>query len=125
VTGVVIVAHGDTGKALLDVARSYVGGIDAYLVDVPLGEPRDVTARRIEDACGILTADEVLFLVDLEGSTPFNVCKKRIGRSAILSGVNLPMLFKLATVDRSRTAMELAEELRATGQKSIHIQGQG
>jgi mannose/fructose-specific phosphotransferase system component IIA len=123
-TGIVIVSHGHSGQAMLEVARSYVGEIDAISVDVALGEAREVTARRIEEACGRVAADEVLFLVDLEGSTPFNVCRMRSGRAAILSGVNLPMLFKLATVDRARSALELAEELKATGQKSIHIQGQ-
>jgi mannose/fructose-specific phosphotransferase system component IIA len=123
-TGIVIVSHGRSGQAMLEVARNYVGEIDAITVEVAVGEARDVTARRIEEACGRIDADEVLFLVDLEGSTPFNLCRTRIGRSAILSGVNLPMLFKLATVDRARSALELAEELKATGQKSIHIQGQ-
>jgi hypothetical protein len=44
-----------------------------------------------------------------------------VGRSVVLSGMNLPMLFKLATADRAHGALPLAEELRTTGLKSIHI----
>ena len=66
--------------------------------------------------------DEVLFLADLEGSTPYNLCCKRCGgQSVVLSGMNLPMLLKLATANRKNGALTLAEELRATGLKSIHI----
>ncbi|HWE26942.1 MAG TPA: PTS fructose transporter subunit IIA, partial [Polyangia bacterium] len=65
---------------------------------------------------------EVLFLTDLEGSTPYNLCCKKCGgRSVVLTGMNLPMLFKLATAKRDQSALTLAEELQATGVKSIHI----
>jgi hypothetical protein len=39
--------------------------------------------------------------------------------------MNLPMLFKLATVDRHRSAVDVAEELKATGLKSIHVRSGG
>jgi len=43
----------------------------------------------------------------------------------VLSGVNMPMLFKLATANREQSAADLAEELKATAVKSIHIQKGG
>jgi mannose/fructose-specific phosphotransferase system component IIA len=124
-TGIVIVSHGESGQAMLDVAQIYAGALETKIVTVPIGEVRELTAQRIEAACAAMATDEVLFLVDLEGATPFNVCQKRVGTAVILSGINLPMLFKLATVDRDRGALELAEELKATGQKSIHIRAVG
>jgi len=120
-TGVVIVSHGESGQAMVNAAEKIVGGLSAGVVTVPIGEPKETTAQHIEQACEGLDADETLFLVDLEGSTPFNVCSKRHGRCWVLTGVNMPMLFKLATVDRDRPAQVVAEELAATGQKSIHI----
>lgn len=124
-TGIIIVSHGDSGQSMFEAAQKIVGEIDARIVTVPIGEARDVTAGHIESACAEHDADELLFLVDLEGSTPFNVCSKREGKTVLLSGVNLPMLFKLATVDRNRPAIEVAEELKATGIKSIHIRAGG
>ncbi len=125
-TGIVIVSHGDSGILMVETAEKMLGRLDARIVAVPFAEPHQLTEQRIEVACNDLDSDEILFLVDLEGSTPFNLCCRRCGgASAVLSGVNMPMLFKLATVDRNRSAIDLAEELRDTGQKSIHIQPGG
>jgi len=92
-------------------------------VAVSVGEAREKMETRIEETVATLeSADDVLFLVDLEGSTPFNLCCRKCGGSSVvLTGMNLPMLFKLATADRTHGAVALAEELRATGLKSIHI----
>jgi mannose/fructose-specific phosphotransferase system component IIA len=127
VTGVVVVSHGDAGLKMVEAAERVVGPLDVRTVAVGIGEARIETERRIEAACDGLMSDEILFLVDLEGSTPYNLCcRKCKGESVVLSGVNLPMLFKLATADRGHGALGLAEELQATGRKSIHIRtGQG
>jgi mannose/fructose-specific phosphotransferase system component IIA len=121
-TGIIIVSHGDSGLFMLEAAEKIVGALDARIVTVPFAEPREKTEARLEAACADLSADEFLFLVDLEGSTPFNLCCRRCGGSSVvLTGVNMPMLFKLSTVDRDHSAIEIAEELQMTGQKSIHI----
>jgi mannose/fructose-specific phosphotransferase system component IIA len=121
-TGIILVSHGDSGLFMLEAAEKMVGKLDARIVAVPFAEPREQTEKRLEGACGDLDVDEFLFLVDLEGSTPFNLCCRRCGGSSVvLTGVNMPMLFKLSTVDRNKSAIEIAEELRQTGQKSIHI----
>ena len=125
-TGIVIVSHGESGLLMVQTAEKMLGALDAQIVSVPFGEPREVTEKHIEDACTELHTEELLFLVDLEGSTPFNLCCRRCGgASAVLTGVNLPMLFKLGTVSRDLGAIELAEELKATAMKSIHIRPGG
>jgi mannose/fructose-specific phosphotransferase system component IIA len=121
-TGVVIVTHGNAAANMVEAAERVVGKLDVLTIAVNIGESRAVTESHIEAAVDELHADEVLFLTDLEGSTPYNLCCKRCGgRSVVLSGMNLPMMFKLATADRAHGALPLAEELRATGLKSIHI----
>lgn len=125
-TGVVIVTHGDAGPRMVEAVERVVGKLDVRTVTVPIGEATPETEDHLERAVVELDADEVLFLVDLEGSTPFNLCCRRCGgRSVVLSGMNLPMLFKLATANRAHGAEALAEELRATGLKSIHIRAGG
>jgi mannose/fructose-specific phosphotransferase system component IIA len=119
--GILVVSHGDACYAMVEAAERVVGSLGVSPVAVRIGESRAETAKRIEAACQAIVADEILFLVDLEGSTPFNLCCGRRGSSVILSGMNLPMLFKLATADRTHGAAVLAEELSATGRKSIHI----
>jgi mannose/fructose-specific phosphotransferase system component IIA len=107
---------------MVEAAERVVGKLNVNTISVRIGEPRSETESHIEEAVGQLNTDEVLFLTDLEGATPYNLCCRKCGGSSVvLSGMNLPMLFKLATADRLHGALTLAEELRATGLKSIHI----
>lgn len=123
-TAVVIISHGNASDCMVEAAERVVGTLNVRTITVRIGEPRAETESHIEAVVGTLGAEEVLFLTDLEGSTPYNLCCKKCGgRSVVLSGMNLPMLFKLATADRAHGALLLAEELRATGLKSIHIRG--
>jgi mannose/fructose-specific phosphotransferase system component IIA len=121
-TGVVVITHGNAATCMVEAAERVVGKLNVNTISVPIGEPRSETESHIEQAVGQLDTDEVLFLTDLEGATPYNLCCRKCGGSSVvLSGMNLPMLFKLATADRLHGALTLAEELRATGLKSIHI----
>jgi mannose PTS system EIIA component len=125
-TGVVIITHGNAASCMVEAAERVVGKLDVNTISVRIGEPKSETESHIEQVVDGLDSDEVLFLTDLEGATPYNVCcKKCAGASVVLSGMNLPMLFKLATADRLHGALPLAEELRATGLKSIHIRTGG
>jgi mannose/fructose-specific phosphotransferase system component IIA len=121
-TGVIIITHGSAASSMVEAAERVVGKLNVSTIVVHIGEPRGETESHIEDVVSGLDTEEVLFLTDLEGSTPFNLCCKKCGGSSVvLSGMNLPMLFKLATADRGHGALSLAEELKATGLKSIHI----
>ncbi len=119
---VIVITHGNAAEHMVDAVERVVGTLDVRTINVRIGEPRAETESHIEAVVDELRAEEVLFLTDLEGSTPFNLCCKRCGgKSVVLSGMNLPMLMKLATANRADGALPLAEELRATGLKSISI----
>lgn len=121
-TGVVLVTHGDAALSMVQAVERMVGALNLETVSVRIGEPAAETEERIEAAVNRQQASQLLFMVDLEGSTPFNLCCRRCGgHSVVLSGVNLAMLFKLSTADREQGAEALAQELMATGLKSIHI----
>jgi mannose PTS system EIIA component len=120
--GVIVITHGNAAEDMVDAVERVVGKLNVRTISVRIGEPRAETESRLENVVDELQSDEVLFLTDLEGSTPYNLCCKRCGgKSVVLSGMNLPMLMKLATANRADGALQLAEELRATGLKSIHI----
>jgi mannose/fructose-specific phosphotransferase system component IIA len=119
---VIVITHGNAAEDMVDAVERVVGKLDVRTISVRVGEPRAETESHIEAVVDEMHADEVLFLTDLEGSTPYNLCCKKCGgTSVVLSGMNLPMLMKLATANRALGALTLAEELRATGLKSIHI----
>ncbi|HEX2573384.1 MAG TPA: hypothetical protein VH877_27795 [Polyangia bacterium] len=120
---VLLVTHGDVGRMMVTAAEKIVGPIpDLRTVRVETGEAGEAVAARIDEAAHELNADEMLFLVDLYGSTPARMCCRSCdGHSVVLTGVNLAMLFKLATADRSNGAEPLAQLLAATGTKSIQV----
>ena len=124
VTAVILVTHGRTGGDLLDTAERILGPlprIGVLTVETTQG-PAEMEPR-LRLLCESLGGDEgVLFLVDLDGSTPSNLCNRYgQGKSAVVSGLNLPMLFKLATIDRTLSPRALAVEVARTGEKSIHV----
>jgi D-glucosaminate-specific PTS system IIA component len=117
----VLVTHGAAGAAMLAAAEKVVGALPGVVaVSVAPLESKASVEQKIEAAVGEVGGGEVLFLVDLSGSTPFNLACRACGGAAV-SGMNLPMLFKLATADRTVGARALAEELAQTGKKSIQV----
>lgn len=125
-TAVVIVTHGKAGADMIDAAeailRTRIPRLSAVGVDP--SDDRTTVDQKIDAAVlglGIGQADELLFLVDLVGSTPARLCcRKCEGHAHVVTGLNMPMLVKLATADRTRGAIALGRDLVATGTKSIH-----
>lgn len=121
--GVMLVVNGDYGRSLVEAAEVLVGELGIGLIMVCTQDLRPDLEARIERAVAQLDrGGGVLMLTDLCGSTPANIClaqtSARPGR-AMVAGVNLPMLLKLSTCDRTRGASELAEELAGTGRRSV------
>jgi PTS system mannose-specific IIA component len=82
--------------------------------------------QRVSQACTeVDDGNGVLIMVDVYGSTPFHVAMSMLdgtGAAEVLCGVNLPMLLKLATLDRTRlTPAQMALELCECGRRSIRI----
>jgi PTS system mannose-specific IIA component len=125
--GVVVVTHGGSGECLLEAASTIVGQLaGAVAVSVSMAEPFDQVVRRVERAC--VEVDRgvgLVILVDIHGSSPFQACLAMLdGTRAIeiVCGVNLPMLLKLATVDRRELRpYDMAELLRDVGRRSIRL----
>jgi PTS system mannose-specific IIA component len=125
--GVVVVTHGGAGRCLLEAAGSIVGRLaNTEAVSVAMEDAFDDVIRRIEQACtDVDHGAGVVILVDIHGSSPFQACLAMLdGTRAIeiVCGVNLPMLLKLATVDRHELRpYEMAELLRDVGRRSIRL----
>ena len=125
-TGVIVVTHGQSGAEIVRAVEQKVGHALEHVtaLGVAIDEAPAAVQARLEDAVVALGDVEMVFLVDLGGSTPFNLCCRRCGgASAVVSGVNMAMLFKLSTADRHTGARHLADELAASGAKSISVRG--
>jgi PTS system mannose-specific IIA component len=125
--GVVVVSHEQVAFSLIEAARRVVGVIpNIAAACVSAGEDSASVLHKVAQACGqVDDGVGVLLMVDVYGSTPFNVSMTMADgtRSAeVVCGVNLPMLLKLATLDRYRLSpSELAVELSECGRRSIRI----
>jgi PTS system mannose-specific IIA component len=86
-------------------------------------EPLEDLKTEVRQAVARLdTGQGVLILTDMFGSTPCNVASSFLeeGRVEILSGVNLPMVMRLACQPRQEGSLkELARWLQAKTLKSV------
>jgi mannose/fructose-specific phosphotransferase system component IIA len=123
-TTVVLVVNGDYARELVEAAEVLVGALRVRVVRAMCQLGADELRGRLGNQIAEHTEgkESVLLITDLWGSTPSNVCLEHLGRNPgweLLSGLNLPMLLKLATCDRSLDAREMALKLRATSSESF------
>jgi PTS system mannose-specific IIA component len=127
VVGLVIVTHGGCGACLLAAAAEIVGPLEsAASIAVVAGEDFTDVVRRVAHACdGVDSGAGILILVDVHGSSEFQACLAMVDGTRpveIVCGVNLPMLIKLATVNRHVMAPpEMADLLKEVGKRSIRL----
>jgi mannose PTS system EIIA component len=127
VVGLVVVTHGGCGACLLSAAAEIVGPLDASSsVAVVVGEDYGDVLTRVEQACDAVEGGVgLLILVDVHGSSEFQACLAMVDGSRpveIVCGVNLPMLLKLATLDRHALGpVQLADLLKEVGKRSIRL----
>ena len=106
VIGVVVVTHGQLATELVNAAEMIVGDLPQFTA-VSIGWHDDVNDAREEIAQAIerVRGEEgVLLLTDMFGGTPSNLGMTFLenDRLEVITGVNLPMLIKLAIAARAR-----------------------
>ena len=125
--GVVVLSHEQVAFSMLEAARRVVGTLPGVAVACASAADDSVAiTERVSRACNdVDDGAGVLIMVDVYGSTPFHVAMSMLGATGaaeVLCGVNLPMLLKLATLDRTRLSpTEMALELCECGRRAIRI----
>ncbi len=125
--GGVIVTHGQLANELVSAAEMIVGEIN-HVTAVSIGWHDDVEVAREEIERAVRRVDAgsgVLLLTDMFGGTPTNIAASYLGSGQVevVTGVNLPMVIKLAAQDKEETLLELARRVRDEGQQQIHLAG--
>ena len=123
--GVVVVTHGQLATELLNAAEAIVGDLPRFAA-VSIGWHDDVDDARAEIQRAInryAEAEGVLILTDMFGGTPTNLSLSCLegGNIEIVTGVNLPMLIKLAGMKDPNDVVAVARELCETGRSAIHV----
>ena len=121
--GGVIVSHGQVANELVAAAEAVVGDLD-NITAVSIGWHDDVEMAKAEIDRAIKNVSAgvgVLLLTDMFGGTPTNISAMFLKENEveIVTGVNLPMVIKLATVNKAISLSELAEEVEETGKSAI------
>ena len=125
--GGVIVSHGQLANELLAAAEQVVGEL-SHIRSVSIGWHDDVEVAEDEIERAIKEVSNgggVLLLTDMFGGTPTNIAAMFIkeGEIEVVTGVNLPMVIKLASQSDEITLAEMAEEVEAQGKQSIYRAG--
>ena len=124
--GVVVVTHGQLATELLNAAETIVGDLPQFAA-VSIGWHEDTGDARaeIETAIRRVRQDQgVLILTDMFGGTPTNLAVTFLERDKVevITGVNLPMLIKLAgLVGESSDLIAVAREMREHGRNAIWV----
>ena len=123
--GVVVVTHGQLATELVNAAEMIVGDLPQFTA-VSIGWHDDVEVAReaIERAVGKVDHGRgVLILTDMFGGTPSNLGLSflRAGRIEVITGVNLPILIKLAKAPEGRELRDLAHEICVEGREAIRV----
>jgi len=130
--GVVVVTHGQLATELVNSAEMIVGDLPHFTA-VSIGWHDDVehakeeigrAIARVQGSAGGSEEDPagVLVLTDMFGGTPANLAVTFVSPQVeIITGVNLPMLIKLARTSKQGDLLTLAREMREDGRNAIWV----
>ena len=128
--GKLILTHGGLARELLAAANVISDRLDGFEA-LPLDWSDGFDEARAKVAAALERLDEgqgVLILTDMYGGTPCNVAMTFFepGKIEVLTGVNLPMVLRLACQADAEEAgvAELARWLQAKGQRSVCLAGE-
>ena len=123
--GVIVVTHGQLAHELVNATTAIVGDLPQF-VAVSIGWHDNPTGAReaIKEAIDRVQGPAgVLILTDMFGGTPSNLGLSFLetNRVEIITGVNLPMLIKLAHLQSSSDLLAVAREMREIGRNAIWV----
>jgi PTS system mannose-specific IIA component len=131
--GIVVVTHGQLATELVNSAEMIVGDLPNFAA-VSIGWHDDVehakdeigrAISRVRSSIGGEDASSpagVLVLTDMFGGTPANLAVTFVSPHVeVITGVNLPMLIKLARPQRQTELLTLAREMREDGRNAIWV----
>ncbi len=124
----VIVTHGQVATELLSAAETIIGNFK-HITAVSIGWHDDVEAAKNEIRRAIERVNEgggVLLMTDMFGGTPTNIASMFLqqGEVEVVTGVNLPMVIKLAGLQPGVPLEEVARLVRDQGRQGIYLAGE-
>jgi PTS system mannose-specific IIA component len=126
--GGVIVTHGHLGSEFLAAAEMIAGPLPHVTqASIDWHDDVDVARHELEHAIGRVSQGRgVLLLTDMFGGAPMDIASMFLGDAEIevVTGVNLPMILKLAEQVPEESLTVVAERIRDSGKDGIHLAGE-
>ncbi len=123
--GGVIVSHGRLAEELLN-ALTIILGEAPNIEPISIGWYDDVEESKKKISQSLKKVDQkngVIIFTDMFGGTPSNLSFSFLAdnRIEIITGVNLPMLIKFVSLQRSNNLKDVAKKVAEQGKKNIHL----
>ena len=122
--GILLVTHGRLAEELRAAALTIQPGLERIVaVALEWSETGEDASEKIRR--GLELADEgegAVILTDMFGGTPSNLAMTFLGdKVEVITGVNLPMLIKLADLGERANLLTAAREMREEGRAAIWV----
>lgn len=122
--GILVMTHGDFGKAAIESAQLIVGKQENYeTISVFVVDNLDDLKLEVEEKVANLdTSKGLVILTDIVGGTPINLASNLLTRenTIIASGVNLPLLLEVL-MNRGKEVSELEEVIQTAYAQGLSI----
>ena len=125
--GIIIASHGEFAAGIKQSGSMIFGEQEKVesVVFMTSEGPEDLQ-RKLQEAIAKVDSEEILFLVDLWGGSPFNQANKLFEEApekrAIVAGLNLPMLIEAyASRFTMTTAHEIAKAITPTAIDGVKV----
>ncbi len=123
--GGIIVSHGKLAEELLNALTIILGEV-VNIEAISIGWYDDVEDSKRKINQSLKRVDQkngVLVFTDMFGGTPSNLSFSFLKGDTIeiITGVNLPMLIKFVSLQRSNNLKDVAKRVVEQGKKNIHL----
>lgn len=123
--GILIVTHKELAEALMSVWDLILGrqeGVVAVSLD-PDASPEASREQIQQGLAQVNNNNGIIILTDMLGGTPSNLTLSFLqeGKVEVVTGVNLPMLMKLANLRGQPNVHDVALALKQSGQQGITV----
>ncbi|RJQ76489.1 MAG: PTS sugar transporter subunit IIA [Desulfobacteraceae bacterium] len=123
--GVLIITHGPLARELVQTAELIVGKVE-QLRTLSVDSTFDVDLLNAQVQEAITAVDRgrgTIILTDLFGGTPSNISLSFLeeGKVDVVTGVNLPMLIKLAQAREGKDLADVARLCYESGREGVYM----
>ncbi|MFD1317098.1 PTS sugar transporter subunit IIA [Loigolactobacillus zhaoyuanensis] len=121
---IVVASHGKFSEGVVQSSRMIFGDQEKVraVTFMPNEGPEDLMKKFKDVLATFDETDQVLFLIDLFGGSPFNAASRIVAENldkyALITGLNLPMLLEAYTV-RDKPVAEVVSHLEETAKAGV------